>query len=63
MKDLITKLFLLRRKLESFIDYRCRSKEAKDTLEEWVSDLLKIENDMKRLTDTFNFLNESEYNK
>ena len=57
MKDLIQRMFLLRRKLETFIDYRCRSKEAKETLEEWVTDLITIENDMKRLTQVFNFLN------
>lgn len=57
MKDLLQRMFLLRRKLEKFIDYKCRSKEAKETLEEWVSDLLTIENDMKRLTQVFNFLN------
>lgn len=57
MKDLIQRMFLLRRKLETFIDYRCRSEEAKETLEEWVTDLITIENDMKRLTQVFNFLN------
>lgn len=57
MKDLIKRIFLLRRKLECFIDYQCRSKEAKATLEEWVTDLMTIENDMIRLTKVFNFLN------
>ena len=57
MKDLIQRMFLLRRKLETFIDFQCRSKEAKETLEDWVCDLLTIENDMKRLTQVFNFLN------
>ncbi len=60
MKDLVQRIFLLRRKLECFIDYQCRSKEAKETLEEWVTDLITIENDMKRLTNVFNFLNTGE---
>jgi hypothetical protein len=63
MKDLITKMFLLRRKIECFIDYTCKSKSAKETLEEWVTELLRIENDMKRLTDAFNFLNGTEESK
>lgn len=49
-RGFVRSVFLLRRRIETFTDFVNEKPEYNDIFEGWILDLLKIENDLNRLT-------------